>query len=281
MIPRLSFPETISLPFFRSRLIRLLSVALALAFMPVAIADNLSVVDSLLQEAQRETAEANYPEAETHIRRALSLAGQTTGKTSTISGRISRQLANFLISRGRTGEAERYMQRALMVLSGYSGAIPDSEGEYFDANRFATQVIQNPDTIVGSPDVAETLSDFANLRAREGRFNDAERLLRRCVGIYAQGSAAAGDLLNYVPDALLRLFDCQRRLGDALSRQGKFLEAESMYKTYVETVRKEKGASPELAEALGYLSSFYRGHNYQSEADAAEAESKELKQRFR
>jgi tetratricopeptide (TPR) repeat protein len=259
----------------------LLIGAAALGFwQPPAPADPLADIDSILQQSNRETSEGNYADAENHLKQALLLSVQSTGGMSSLTGKICRQLAGFMIKRGRLSEAEHFMLRALVIASGYSVAVQDADGEFRNTREFVADAVRNPEHLVGSLDVAATLSALADLRERQGNYADAERLLRRTLQIYSSGGQNAGNLLNYSPDAAVLLAAHQRRLAELLLKENKVTEAESAFKDYVETVRKDRGASPELAGALNHLAAFYRSQNRGSEAEAAAAESKDLEARF-
>jgi tetratricopeptide (TPR) repeat protein len=244
-------------------------------------ADTLGDVDALIQQARKENSEENYSDAENHYRQALSLSVRSVGGMSSVAGRSCRSLAEFLMNRGRYADAEHYMQRALVIASGYSGAAQDSEGEFQNTRQFVSDILQNPNRLAGSLEVAATLSSLADLRTREGKYNDAERMLRRCVQIYKSSGTGAGSPLNYSADSVQLLAEHQRSLAQVLYKEGNTMEAEEAFKTYVDTVRQAKGPSPELADALEHLSSFYRSQNRSSDADAADSEAKDLQSRFR
>jgi tetratricopeptide (TPR) repeat protein len=245
-----------------------------------AFADALFDVESFLQESRKEISQGSYTEAENHLRQALSLSVHSIGGMSPVTGKVCRQLTAFMMDRGRYGEAEYYAQRALVIASGYSVAVQDSEGDFQNTRQFVSDVIQNPDHLVGSQDVVSALSALAELRRREGNYKDAERMLKRCVQIYQDGMQKTGNPLNYIANSFQLLVEHERKLSEILLKEGNVLEAETTLKSLVETVRKEKGPSPELAEALSYLSAFYRSQNQTLEAEAAESEVKELRGMF-
>ncbi|WP_143491019.1 tetratricopeptide repeat protein, partial [Pseudomonas sp. Bc-h] len=116
--------------------------------------------------------------------------------------------------------------------------------------------------------VASTLSSLGNLYSRMGRYGDAERLLKRVVQIYQGAADGGGNLLNYSANASETLAQNQLALAQVLYKGGNSNEAESMFKAYVETVRKDKGPSVDLANALKHVAVFYKSQNRSSEADA-------------
>lgn len=244
------------------------------------VADTLSDVDSLIQQSNQENGEGNYTEAENHLRQALLQSVQHIGAMSSVSGKVSRLLADFYMSRGRYADAEHYLQRALVIDAGYSGAVSDSQGEFQNTRYFITQSIQNPGNLPGTIEIANTLSSLSNCYIRQERYADAERMLKKVVQIY-NTNGNAGNLLNYAPNSALILAEHQKSLAQVLTKEGNVLEAESMFKSYVDTVRTARGPSPELADALANLAAFYKGQNRSSDADQAESESKELQSRFK
>jgi len=261
-------------------LLFLAAVLVFITFPLSAKADTVGDVDALIQQASKENSEENYSDAENHYRQALSLSVRSIGGMSSVAGRSCRSLAEFLMNRGRYVDADHYMQRALVIASGYSSASQDSEGEFQNTRQFVSDILQNPHRLVGSLEVAATLSSLADLRIREGKYSDAERMLKRCVQIYRNSGSTAGSPLNYSANSVQLLAEHQRSLAQVLYKEGNSMEAEEAFKAYVDTVRQAKGPSPELADALEHLSSFYRSQSRGSDADAAESEAKDLQSRF-
>lgn len=258
-----------------------LALALLLSSSLSARADTLSDIDALLQQATKDNGESNFSDAETHFRSALSLSSERLGAMSPTCGRVSRQLGEFYMNRGRYGDAERYLYRSLVVSAGYSGAVSDSEGDFTNTKRFINDAIQNPSQLPGSLEVSNSLSSIANLFTKEGRYQDAERILKRLVQIFQGGASSAGSPLSYSSNSAQMLSEYQRTLAQLYYKEGNVLDAETMFKASVETVRKEKGPSAELADALKHLSVFYKSQSRSSEADASDAESKELLEHYR
>ncbi len=242
-----------------------------------ALASNSSDVDAMMEQALSEKNEGNFTDAESHIKQALLMSVQSSGAMSSITGKVSRQLAEFYVNRARYSEAERYYQRALVIAAGYNGATSDSQGEFLNTRHFIAGALQNPGSLPGSIDIANTLSGLASVYMRQDRYADAERMLSRVVEIY---KSPGGSPLNYVQNHSDLLAMNMRSLAQVLYKEGKVNEAEDTFKNYVEGVRKDKGPSPQLAEALTHLSAFYRSQNRSSEADSAETEAKDLQSHY-
>lgn len=238
---------------------------------------NSNEIDAIMEQAITDKNEGNYSEAENHMRQALTMSVASSGAMSSVTGKISRQLGDFYMNRGRYSDAERYFQRSLIIAAGYNGASSDSQGEFLNTRHFLSGALQNPGALPGSVEMANSLSGLASVYMRQDRYSDAEKMLTRVVEIY---KSPGGSPLNYVKDSSDLLAQNLRSLAQVLYKEGKVIEAEDTFKTYVEGVRKDKGPSPQLAEALTHLSAFYRSQNRSSEADAADAEAKDLQNRF-
>lgn len=246
--------------------------------LPASFADTLSELDTLMGQSDKDKGEENYLEAEAHMKQALQLSVDRLGGSAVFTGKISRKLGEFYMSRGRYGEAETYLQRSLVIGSGYTGSVSTTDGNFLETRQFLNDSLRNPSQLPGNIEVANTLSSLANLYNKQGRYSDAERLLRRIIQIYESGGGSkAGDLLNYTPDGARVLAEHQRSLAQVLYKQGNVVAAESAFKRYVELVRKEKGNSQELADALRHLSAFYKSQNRSSDAEQAESEANEMR----
>ncbi|MBX9689931.1 MAG: tetratricopeptide repeat protein [Candidatus Obscuribacterales bacterium] len=256
----------------------LVSACLALVLLGLpASANPESDIDRLLQSAAAANGAANYSEAESFYKQALSNSVERLGAMSPYAGKVALNLGEFYMNNGRYGDAEHFMQRALIVASGYNSAVASSDGEFRNVKIYLSNITKDPNMLPGSVEVADCLSSLANLYTKQERYTDAERFLRRIIQIYGDGGGEkAGSLLSYTPNSSQMLAEHQRSLALVLSKQGNATEAESVFKTYVATVRKAKGNSPELQDALRHLSAFYQGQNRSAEAEAAEQEAKDL-----
>lgn len=259
------------------------SLALLLALLQIqpARADAVSDVNDLVQESQRANGEGDISTAESKLNQAMSLSVKSTGAMSSVAGKTSRQLGVFYMNNNRLSDAEHYLIRSLIITSGYSGAVSDSNGEFQNTRTFVSNVLQNPSSLPGSIEVSNTLSSLATLYSRQGRYSDAERMLKRVVQINENGGTNAGNLLSYSPESPMLLAESQRSLAQVLYKEGNVVEAETMFKTYVSTVRKNKGTSQELEEALNNLAAFYKSQNRSGDADSAENEAREVRNKLR
>ncbi len=246
---------------------------------PASLADTISDVNNLIEESQKANGEGDISTAETKLNQALTLSVRGAGAMSSVSGKTARLLGTFYMNNNRLSDAEHFLIRSLIITSGYSGALSDSNGEFLNTRTFVSNVLQNPTSLPGSIEVSNTLSSLATLYTRQGRYSDAERILKRVVQINENGGANAGNLLSYSPDSSSVLAESQRSLAQVLYKEGNVVEAESMFKTYVNTVRKHKGNSQELSEALNNLAAFYKSQNRSGDADAAETEAREVRNR--
>lgn len=241
-------------------------------------ADVNSDASKLVEQAEKDNAEGNTSDAENHYRQALKTAVSGAGAMSSIAGQMSRELGTFYMKQGRNSEAENYFQRAIVINANYSEALSDGEGNFSNVRTFLAQAIQRPENLPASIEMANTLSCLADLYRRTGRYADSERLLKRVIQVYDGGATASQ---YYTADAKNVLEQSQLNLAQVQLKEGKSTEAESSFKAFVETTRKNHGNSPKLAEALGHLAAYYKSQDRSSDADTAEAESKEIMSQFR
>ena len=246
-----------------------------------AFADVQSDIDSLVQQARKDNGDGNYADAESKLKQALFLSSNRLGAMDSTTGSTARRLADFYMNRNRYADAEHCLQRSLVIASKYSVAVSDSNGDFQNVRGFLNESVRNPQTLPGSIEVADALSGIANLYSRMGRYSDSERLYKRVIQIYQNGGENAGNPIYYTPDSKEKLADTQLGLAQSYYRQGNVLDAENMFKTYVSTVREDKGNSKDLALALTHLAEFYKSQSRSSDADAAESESKEILSRYR
>lgn len=246
---------------------------------PPALADAASDAEAYFDQADKENADGSYSDAENHYRQGVKTAVSGMGAMSSLAGKLSRQLGDFYVKRGRYADAEHYYMRAIVVCSGYSEALADGEGDFRNVRGFLTDAIQNPAHLPASIEVANTLSSLAELYRKTGRLDDSERLLRQVVKIF--DGANSGSSPYYTADAKNAFEQSELSLAQVLAKQGKTLEAENTFKAYVEHSRKRYGNSPKLAEALNQLEAFYKSQDRSSDAESAAAESKEIMSQFR
>lgn len=257
-----------------------LAICAAALFCP-ALADTQSDIDALLAQARKDNGDGNTADAEIHLRQALSISADRLGAMASTTGNTSRKLADFYMNRGRYSEAEHYLQRALVIAAKYSVAVSDSNGEFQNVRGFLNESVRNPQSLPGSIEVAETLGGIANLYSRMGRYPDSERIFKRVIQIYQNGGENAGSVLYYTANSKEKLAETQLGLAQAYYHEGNVVEAENMFKSYVSTVREDKGQSRDLAEALAHLAAFYKSQSRNSDADAIESESKDILTRYR
>lgn len=242
------------------------------------LANAASDAEAYFDQGDKENADGSYSDAENHYKLGLKTAVSGMGAMSSLAGKLARQLGDFYLKRGRYADAEHYYQRALIVTSNYSEALADGEGDFRNVRGFLTDAIQNPQHLPASIEVANTLSSLAELFQRQGRLAESERLLRQVVTIFdgANGSSAQ----YYTNDARNAMEQSELSLAQILAKQGKSMDAEKTFKSYVEHARKRYGNSPKLAEALNHLAAFYKSQDRSSDADSAKSESNEIMSGF-
>lgn len=243
-----------------------------------AFADSASDAEALFEQADKENADGSYSDAENHYKQGLKTAVSGLGAMSSLAGKLARQLGDFYVKRGRYADAEHYYQRSLIVTSNYSEALADGEGDFRNVRGFLTDAIQNPEHLPASIEVANTLSSLAELYRRTNRWPDCERLLRRVIKIFDGANMTSSQY--YTADAKNALEQSELNLAQVLASQGKTTEAENIFKTYVDRIRKRYGNSPKLADALNNLAAFYKSQDRSSDADTASSEAKEISAQF-
>ncbi len=249
------------------------SLSVALPIPPVCAAD-LSDIDQLVSRAEGFAARGKPDEAESDFRSALELTVGKFGSFHAATAGLNRRLASFLLDQNRTAEAERCLQKALVITSGYSPAAA-LDGEFRGVSVFTNNALQNPDQLPGSFELADVLEGYASLYASQGRYSDAERLLKTATRVYEDGAAnraSTGFILR--GDSHELFLRAMTQLAFVQSKQSKVVEAEQTFTRAASITRARKGAtSPELAEVLRSLARFYRCQGRTSDAEAAESEA--------
>ena len=241
--------------------------------------DPASDAEAYFDQADKENSEGSYSDAENHYKLGLNTAVSQMGAMSSLAGKLARQLGDFYVKRGRYADAEHYYLRALVVTSGYSDALSDSEGDFRNVRGFLSDALQNPERLPASVEVANTMSSLANLYLRQGKLAESEKLLRRVVKILDGNTQNNSSL--HGGDTRPAHESSELSLAQVLAKQGKSMEAESTFKSYVEHLRSRYGNSPKLAEGLSHMSAFYKSQDRSSDAEAAANESKEIMSQFR
>lgn len=255
-----------------------LLIAVLLQFFPPGTeAGELADIDQLVQSAEQLTDQRKFGEAEVVWRNALSLVTARLGSFHPVTAGINKRVASFLIDQNRFSDAERHLQRALVIASGYNPAAA-LDGEFRGVSVFTNNALQNPDSLPGSFQLADVLEGYASLYAKQNRYSDAERLLKTCARIYdggADNKAAAGYLLRN--DSHENHMRAILELADVQSRQSKVVDAEATLQKAITITKARKGEnSPELGRVLRSLSSFYRAQGRNGDAESTDSEAASL-----
>ncbi|MBY0546428.1 MAG: tetratricopeptide repeat protein [Candidatus Obscuribacterales bacterium] len=255
------------------------SLTLWLLCLPPARSDsgNQADLDQLVESAELLTAQRKLVEAELVWRNALSLVTTRFGSFHPVTAGINKRIASFLIDQNRLSDAERHLQKALVIASGYNPAAA-LDGEFRGVNVFTNNALQNPDSLPGNFELADVLEGYASLYSKQNRYSDAERLLKTSARIYdggADNKAAAGYLLR--TDSHENHIRTILELANVQSRQSKFVEAEETFQKAITITKKRKGDNaPELVRVLHSLSSFYREQGRNSDAESTDSEAASL-----
>lgn len=258
-------------------LVACLSVVLACA--TNCSANETSDIDQLVLQAENLGNAGKWAEAEVALRNALTTCISKFGSFHLATAGLNRRLASFLIPQGRQVEAERCLQKALVITSGYAPAAA-LDGEFRGVSVFTSEALQNPDKLPGSFELADVLEGYASLYYSMGRFADAERMLKTATRIYEDGGASRASTVLYLngdsQEAFLR---AMLQLSRTQARQSKVVEAEQTLTKTIATVKGRKGSSsPQHVQALRALGQFYRGQGRNSEAETTENEAAALEQ---
>ena len=243
-------------------------------------AGDFSDIDQAIGKAEELAARGKIEEAELDYRNALSLTIAKFGSFHAATAGVNRRIATFLLEQNRLVEAERHLQKALVITSGYSPAAA-LNGEFRGVSVFCANALQNPDSLPGSFELADVLEGYANLYCRRGSYADAERLLKTCARILPAAPAQQPYL-----GALPQSEDSQARtrvvlqLASVQARQSKVVEAEQTLQALKASLKTRKEtSSAELIKVLKALAEFYREQRRQSDAETSEAEAASLNQR--
>ena len=159
----------------------------------------------LLELAEIRQREGNYAEAETLVRRSLSILEQTLGPNHRHVARGLDGLAHLLQAQGKLGEAETLYRRSLSIREKTLGP--------------------------NHPDVAQSLNNLANLLQAQGKLGEAAPLYRRSLSIREQTLGP-----NH-PDVAQSL----NNLAHLLKDQGKLAEAEPLYQRSIQIFTQSLG----------------------------------------
>lgn len=259
----------------------MLGCTAVLSVSPV-LADATSDIDIIVDQANAYYLRADYTEAELEMRKALATATSRLGAMHPATGGLSRRMAQMYLDQNRLTEAERYLRRALIIATGYGPVASTIEGDFIGVSIFINQSLQNPDSLTGSYVTADVLGAYSELFMRQGRYNDAVRLLQRVVKITEQGTANAASAYEYRADAKDLLSQALIRLGIAQTKQAHYQEAEETLNRAVSVTREAKGKySAQSAAAVQALRRLYHAQGRSSDAQTLDEELENIRRNTR
>lgn len=192
----------------------------------------------------------NYPEAEKHYRQALVIARSWGGKDSQATVMPESYLAQAVDLQGRYKEGEALLQHALTVVEHAPG---DNErrigfimgdlayvalqtGDFKKAEADNKREVEIFRTIYGPRHqfTAKALRNLGTVYTAEGRYPDAENVLRQALDIYTQA----------LPSGALNIGIAQVELGRVLLREKRYHEAEPYSLAGYEVIKQQ--AKPSL-----------------------------------
>jgi len=208
----------------------------------------------------------DYASAERYFSEALSLSERTSGAPIYERGSALLNLGFIRLMQGRYPEAEQLLKRSVEALSSDAspwvqqdlanaiyrlGGVYAMENRYPEAEQQFLRALKIQEKVAGpnSLEVSHTLQSLGQAYQAEGDTSKATEALKRVQEI-AQCSSALGD-----DSRAGILVD----LGEAAQNQGKYAEAESLYKRAIAAYEKTRGPEhPDLARALVFLGCLYR-----------------------
>lgn len=236
---------------------------------------HLDVGSRLLFLSSTVGAQDRHAEAASLLERALSIYEGKVGPDNAMTLQALTTLADQYSALGQFQDAEKMYRRILAsrtriygpehplvaqslsrlayLYTGYMGR----DGEAIPLYRQSLTILEKS-LGLNSPELADGLSELAELLKSQGQYLEAESLLRRALAIREQlfGSAYAGAA------------DSFSNLADLYQDEGKYLEAESLYRQAL--TKKEKEFGPNNFSVASVLNSLGRNLAHQGRYSEAE-----------
>jgi tetratricopeptide (TPR) repeat protein len=226
------------------------------------------IVNNLAEVA---SAQGRLEEAEPLYKEAMALRLKLEGPTARDLALSISGLADVYRLQGRYPEALQLLRRALKIAAHISDT-KTMGGEFHGNERFLNNLIQNPATIPGSPELARVLTAFGDWYREQGQYDVAMKMYRKVVDILDVPPERDVSRLYRTPwEGGYNLADGLIRLADVYSAQGQPLESERFYKQALSYTERRFGSGhPQSARALKKLAELYRRESREAEAEELE-----------
>ena len=245
--------------------------------------DHSAVARSLEKLAVLYHRQGRHTEAEPLYRRALAIREMAGGLDHPDVGTTLNGLAVVVHSLGRYEEAEPLLKRALAIYEKELGpGHPDVAttlnnlavlyavgARYVDAELSYKRSLSIRETALGSedPSVGQSLNNLAMLYENQGRYTDAVTLLMRSFAIRLKAIGEIGEGTSF-GTAHHDFAVTSNNLGGIFYTQGRFAEAEQMYKAIASLLELRLGpAHADLATALNNVGEVYRVQGRYADAE--------------
>ncbi|HJQ35426.1 MAG TPA: FxSxx-COOH system tetratricopeptide repeat protein [Pyrinomonadaceae bacterium] len=219
-------------------------------------------------------ARAQYAEAETFYKKALSIWERAYGPEHLSVSTSLNNLANLYDIQGKYAEAEPLYLRSLSICEKLLGAehtdvaltlnnlasLYIGQAKYAEAEPLFVRSLSIREKALGPehPDVAKSLNNLAYLYSRQGKYADARRLYERALSI-REKALGPDD-----PDLATSL----NNLAYLYNRQGSAEKVEQLYERALSIREKTLGPNhPEVAASLNNLARVYSEQGKYAEAE--------------
>ena len=215
------------------------------------------LVGVLSMLAQLYLAQGNYSEVETLYLRVLSISEKSPGPDSQQVATDLSDLAHLYKTQGEYVRAEPLLKRSLVILEKKMRedvAISDYGNTMRGITPEVREIfIKNRNTLL-----VHTLSELAELYLVQGRYGEAEPMLKRSLAIYTKDWGSEHLQVTGSLELLARLYHAQ----------GKYAEAETLYKRAIMIEEEALGKEHlQVATTLHNLAALYRDRDKLTESE--------------
>jgi tetratricopeptide (TPR) repeat protein len=217
------------------------------------------------------SAQGQYEEAEPLYKQAMAIRLQRSGPTSNDLAISITGLADVYRALGRSPEALQLLRRALKIAA-HINESRTMGGEFQGDERFLNNLLQNPASIPGSPELARVLVSFGAWYEERGQYDVAVKMYKKVVDILDVPAGQDVSVLYRKPwEGGNDLGQGLIRLADVYMMRSQPVESERLYKQALSYRQRALGVDhPKVAQARKKLAEFYRRENRNSEADELE-----------